>query len=243
MSRSSRRAVGGPDPPVGTPEPEPYSSFRISARLSLESVAYRFSHAHPELRIEVLARLDLDGEHQVAELRVLGRAAAAYADELRRTSGVSEVELHSETERDAIYRVTMVTGAGARAARSHGILVRFPMVLQDGWLRFETVAPASEIRQFLRYLEGAVGPARVEAVRQIPEPLGAIGLTASQDLVFRAALQAGYYNAPRGISVSDLALRLGRSKSTVSQQLAKIQRSLAEAALRLEFQGLPSSAP
>jgi len=218
---------------------EPYASFRVSARLSVDSVAYRFSHAHPELRIEILGRMDLDPDHQVVEVRALGPDASQYADELRAFSRVSQVDVHSETDRDAHYRISLDTDSAARAVRRFGILTRYPIVLQDGWLRLETVAPAGKIRRLIRHLERSVGPARIEAVRRRPVRAGELGLTAAQDHVFREALHAGYFNAPRGISVTELARKIGRSKSTVSQQLAKIQRHLAESALQLELGAFP----
>jgi len=239
---ASRRApsVGGIRPRSSeTTRGEVYSLFRISARLSLQSPAYRFSHAHPELRIEILGRMDVDTEHQVVEARVLSREASQYADELRSLPGFSEVDVHSETDHSAVYRLSLRSDLAAQAIRRHRVLTRYPMVLQDGWLRFETVAPAGRIRRLLGYLGGFVGPTRIEAVRRGPLKSGELGLTDPQEALFRAALRAGYFNAPRGVSLTELARRLGRSKSTVSHQLTKIQQRLAESALRLELQAFP----
>jgi len=239
-----RRIVGSAGPSSArsstTAYGEPYSLFRISTRVAADSAAYRFSHAHPELRIEILGRMDLDPDHQVVELRVLGAHASRYADEVRALPDVSEVDVHSQTDRAAVYRVSLITDVPGRALRTYRVLTRYPVVLQDGWFRFETVAPASRIRQLVRHLQRSVGSARIEAVRRGPVPVGELGLTASQERVFRTALQTGYFNAPRGVSLTELARKIGRSKSTVSQQLARIQRRLAESALQLELSTLPS---
>jgi len=223
----------------GTSRSEPFSLFRISGRLSVESPGYRISHAHPELRIEILNRMDVDPDHQLMEVRVLGRDAAQYADELRRIPGVLQVDVYSATERSAMYRALLPTAPAIQVLRAHRVLTRYPIVVQDGWARFETIATRSQIRRMLRDFGGRVGPARVEAVRRGVVRTEDLGLTSPQEAVFRAALQAGYFNAPRGVSLTELARRLGRSKSTVSEQLAKVQRRLAESALRLELNALP----
>lgn len=205
----------------------------------MESPGYRISHAHPELRIEILNRLDVDDEHQVLEARVLGPDAASYAKELRSLPGALEVHVYSATDRSAMYRALLKTAPAIRVIRAHRILARYPIVLQDGWIRFETVATRSQIRRMLREFGGRVGPARIEAIRRGPVRTADLGLSSPQEAVFRAALQAGYFNAPRGISLTELARQLGRSKSTISEQLAKVQRRLAESALQLELRSVP----
>jgi predicted DNA binding protein len=217
-----------------------YSTYRISVRLGLSDASYLFSHRHPELRVEILGRLDVDRDHQIAEVRIRGPHAGRYAEEMRRLPGVSRADAHSESEGDAHYRVHLLTGAGARAMRAQQVLARYPMVLQDGWLHFETIATVDRLRALLRHLEEHVGPTRAGPPGRGPLRPGDVGLTVAQDEVFRAALQSGYFNAPRGISLTELARRLGRSKSTVSQQLTRIQRRLAQSALRLEMQTLPT---
>ena len=45
-------------------------------------------------------------------------------------------------------------------------------------------------------------------------------------------MAAGYFAVPRGITLTDLARRLDRSKSAVSEAIAIIERKLLESAMR-----------
>ena len=102
-------------------------------------------------------------------------------------------------------------------------------------MRFETIAKASQVRRLLKEATRRLGAGHVEAIRHGPVLARSLGLTAPQDALFRAALSAGYFNAPRGTSISELAERLGRSKSSTSEMISKIQRRLAESAVQMDL--------
>jgi len=56
--------------------------------------------------------------------------------------------------------------------------------------------------------------------------LGADAVTDKQREAVRAAVSAGYYEAPRGADLADLADELGVSRSAVSQRLAAVEARL-----------------
>jgi len=212
-----------------------YALFRVSAQLETTTWGYRFSRRYPELRLELLNRMELGHGEILVELRVLGADAGRLAEEWQEYSGVTAIESYPESERSVLYRVTSSVPSIQTITREHGVLTRYPIVVQDGWARFETFGPPGQIRGFLDDLRRRIGPNRVESVRQGSASLRSLGLSPAQDEVFRAALSSGYFGAPRGISVTTLAQKLGRSKSTVSVTLAKIQRKLADSALQLDL--------
>ncbi|MCI4321643.1 MAG: helix-turn-helix domain-containing protein, partial [Thermoplasmata archaeon] len=148
---------------------------------------------------------------------------------------VVKVEAYPESERNVLYRVVFKVPSIHTVTQRHRVLMRYPIVIQNGWSRFETFAGPGQMREFLAELESRVGPGHVESVRRSDMSLGKLGLTPAQDSVFREALSTGYFSVPRGISVTDLADRLGRSKSTVSVALSKIQNRLADSALQLDL--------
>jgi predicted DNA binding protein len=57
-------------------------------------------------------------------------------------------------------------------------------------------------------------------------------LTEIQQQLLSQAMAAGYFAVPRGITLTDLARRLDRSKSAVSEAIAIIEKKLLESALR-----------
>jgi predicted DNA binding protein len=194
---------------------------------------------HPDLRMELLNRLETGPGELLVELRLLGPGADQLAEQWHELPGILSVESHRESDRSFLYRVTSNTPSIHTITQRHRVLTRYPIVVQDGWSRFETFGHPAQIRDFLDDLRRQIGPNRVESLRQGAASLRSLGLTPTQDTVFRAALSSGYFGAPRGISVTTLARRLGRSKSTVSVTLAKIQRRLADSALQLDLATTP----
>ena len=90
-----------------------------------------------------------------------------------------------------------------------------------------TVRTSNEALSALRTaLEESVISFSVEAVHAEPDDTDP--LTDRQARVLRAALDAGYYEEPAGVSVTGLADRLDLAKSTVSETLRRAEAALAE---------------
>ncbi len=211
-----------------------YAVYRLAVELPRGTVGSAISRAHPELRFEVENRMEVPPDRLLLDARMYGPGAGNLADEFRRQPGVVSVDVQDDGTEIAMYRITLRTPLIQKVAREHPVLTRYPLTIRDGWLRFETVAKASQVRALLRDMTNRVGTSHVEAVRRGPVLARSLGLTPPQDALFRAAMNAGYFGSPRGISVSDLAEKLGRSKSSTSVMLSKIQRRLAESAIQLD---------
>jgi hypothetical protein len=215
--------------------PGNFAVYRIALRLPENTLGFVATQGRPEIRVELINRLELPNDLLMLECRVFGPGAGSMAAVAKNLAFVRRVEVHPETSQSALYRITLQPPLVWKLLQQHRILTRYPIIIVDGWMRFETLAPAGQIRQLMKALAREVGPSRVEAIRQGAVTGSALGLTRSQETVFREALASGYFGSPRRTSLTNLAKRLGRSKSTVSQQLALIQRRLAESALRLRW--------
>lgn len=213
----------------------PFSLYRIAAQLPTSSWGYHFSRAYPHLHLELLNRIEVAEGQLLTEVRMSGPGAEDWPAESRKFPQVLAVEAHQEGPETWLYRITSRTPSIHEVTRRHRVLTRYPIVIRDGWSRFETFGSAAQMRAYLGELAESVGPSRIEAVRQGSVSRQSLGLTPVQDAIFRAAVSSGYYAAPRRISVTALARRLGRSKSTVSSALVRIQKQLADSALRLDL--------
>jgi predicted DNA binding protein len=220
---------------VSVERAEPLALYRVAAQLPLDSWGYQFTRDRPNLRLELMNRIEVGEGLLLAEVRMMGEGADEWPAAAREQPGVVKVESYPESERNVLYRVVFKVPSIHTVTQRHRVLTRYPIVIQNGWSRFETFAGSGQMREFLADLETRVGPGHVESVRRNDVSLGKLGLTPAQDSVFREALSTGYFSVPRGISVSDLADRLGRSKSTVSVALSKIQNRLADSALQLDL--------
>jgi predicted DNA binding protein len=215
--------------------PGPYSLYRIVAPLGKDSWGYHFSRAHPSVRLELLDRMEVGPDLILAEVRMMGPGALDWTQESQSVPGVVHVESHVEDTRSVLYRVTFRSPEIHRITRQHRVLIHYPIVIQNGVSQFETFGTGPQMRAYLEELQERIGPSRVTAVRRASLPALTLGMTPAQDTIFRDAVALGYFQSPRGITVTDLAQRIGRSKSTVSSALVKIQRRLAESALRLDL--------
>lgn len=90
----------------------------------------------------------------------------------------------------------------------------------EGEAEVALVGPRGEV---LRTIEGArFGGVEVLGV-EAAGPAGHRVLTDRQEDVARAAVRSGYYEVPRGISLTDLARRLGVSPSSLSELLRRAE--------------------
>jgi predicted DNA binding protein len=239
--RSSLPPSPVPPPPAVKPAQERFALYRIAVQLPPDILGYVVTHGRPEIRVELVNRMDLGEDRVMIEARVFGPGASELTSTIRDFPHVDRIEVHPENDRSALYRVVFKQPATLKVIRRHRILTRYPVVYVDGWMRFETLAQGKEVRELVRDLRREVGPSRVEAVRQGSVSPSVLGLSPPQLVVFRSALAAGYFASPRRISISKLAKQLGRSKSTVSEHLSQIQHRLAESALRLNWGPLTSA--
>ena len=251
MPRSAR-ATGRRDAPSGRTlaglrrrsarEAERYAVYRVAIELPAKAIGAVLSRNHPDLRIELVNRMEIPSDLVLFDVRIHGPKAGELGPETRAFPGVIGVEVHEEGPESAMYRLLQRTPVVMKVMQANRVLARYPISIQAGWMRFETIAKASQIRRLLRDAGHRVGINRVEAVRRGPILAQNLGLTAAQDALFRFALGAGYFTSPRGISISELSKRLGRSKSSTSEMLAKIQRRLAEHAVQFDLTPLVTAA-
>ena len=219
-----------------------FAVFRIAIKLPPDTLGYLVTHGHPERRAEIINRMELRDGLIMIDGRVTGPGSGDLAPLAKKVPAVVRFEVHRESEQSTLYRIIIKPPVLWQLIQRHKILTRYPIIYDDGWVRFETLAPPAQVRELMKALSKDVGPSRVEAVRHGSVSPSALGLTQSQEVVFRAALASGYFSSPRRTSLTELAHQLSRSKSTVSQQLALIQRKLAESALRLKWSPLMLSA-
>jgi len=108
--------------------------------------------------------------------------------------------------------------------------LRYPRSARNGIYRCETIARTTEIRRLVSALFAAGCRPRVvllwrEALRSL-RPI----LTPVQRELFSEAFASGYFDVPRRITLTALARKVSRSKSSVSRALAIVERKLAESA-------------
>jgi predicted DNA binding protein len=191
-----------------------------------------FSRAHPSLRLEGLNRTDLTSDISVSDYWISGGSPGLWASEISGYSDVQRVESLAEVADGCIYRVTYRNPPVVDLYRRLRLPLQFPLRIQSGIITWEVVARRAEFDEVLRYIKDQHLDATIVSIRRRPLRSHLPSLTQGQQQLLSDAMAAGYFAVPRGITLTDLAKRLGRSKSSISESLAHIEKKLLESALQ-----------
>lgn len=105
--------------------------------------------------------------------------------------------------------------------RKTGNLPRFPALMQDGWLFVEQTASQERLAQYIDELAAADIPYQIVSVTQSSDPIEL--LTDRQREFITEAVARGYYNSPRGCTLTELAEMFGVNKSAASGVLHRAE--------------------
>lgn len=192
----------------------------------------RFTTAHPSLRMEVLDRLEV-GRGQVLYTVVLSsHEKVDWAKELLRFRGIRDVERISTQELSGTYRVLYSGWTFLPLIKRAKLPRQYPFTVQNGVATWTLVGSEGKVRALLKELEASQITVSVEAIRRGNITRTAPELTARQTEILERAIEEGYFEVPRRISLINLAARVGVAASTLSVTLAVIERKIVEAHLR-----------
>lgn len=173
-------------------------------------------------------------------LEVRGDGAERVLDAVGGRVGVDERVTEGDT-------TLAVTGACLRAAAedgvedtlaAHGCLLVPPLTYEAGEKRLQVLAlsPAAltGVYHDLRadYEVTVADKREVSAPASAAPGAAAADLTARQASVLRAAVEAGFYDRPRGATTADLADQFGLARSTLEEHLRRAEGKVARAALQ-----------
>jgi len=204
----------------------------LEIRLAQDHWLGRFSAAHPEVTLEARHRAGLGRGTSVLDYWIQGVPFGRWTREIAASKDVRRVEPLAESGDGGIYRVVQRTNPIVPVYRRLALPVQFPLRIQAGKIRWELSAKRSSFEKVLEFLRGRKLDFKITSIRQGFSEGGSAELTPMQRTLLQEALSSGYFAVPRRVTLTELAERLGRSKSSVSESLAIIERKLIETALR-----------
>jgi predicted DNA binding protein len=191
-----------------------------------------FSRSHPEVAIEILGRSEAGKGLMIADHWISGRPAGVWTREIARRPDVVSAESLAEVGDGSLYRVKFRTPPIVELYRRLEIPLPFPIRVRAGYAHWEIVARAPEFAQVLNFGREFDPRIRISWTRTPPLRAHLPLLTKPQKSLLHLAIASGYFAVPRRVSLIELARRAHRSKSSVSESMARIERSLLESALR-----------
>jgi len=217
----------------GTGRPRGEDRFAVvKVRFELPPGApyYRTSKAFPELVAEVTAASHLPNGLDRVEMDIIGSPSPEILESLHREPGVISVSRVATLGPLMRNHMVAQTPPFYLLEKDLAILVRYPIVVQDGTYTLEAAGRVSQLREMVKKLGDSYQGVEVlrfgpDRMRTVPE-----SLTPQQDALLHQALAAGYFDVPRRVTLTGLAQRLGKSKSSLSRGLAVVEQKLAESA-------------
>ena len=189
---------------------------RIEVRLPEGHWAGDVTRSHPSavLRIE---------EHMPLQ-KGRGTARASCSEEIVETvslhPGIEEVRSFGKQS----FVVDIIAGGGGflKPLLQVGVIPQTPFEVRDGWVEWTISCAGEKVRDLLSSFDNEEIPHRLVSTRGLSNRL----LTPRQRFVFDTAMQEGYYDVPRRITLTQLADVLDVAKSTLSAQLQRIESSI-----------------
>tara|TARA_Y100000766_G_C18917440_1_gene613393 strand:+ start:14237 stop:14863 length:627 start_codon:yes stop_codon:yes gene_type:complete len=190
--------------------------IRIEVRLPEGHWAGDVTRSHPSavLRIE---------EHMPLQ-KGRGTARASCSEEIVETvsshSGIEDVRSFGKQS----FVVDIIAGGGGflKPLLKVGVIPQTPFEVRDGWVEWTISCAREKVRDLLSGFDHEGIPHRLVSTRGLSNRL----LTPRQRFVFDTAMQEGYYDVPRRISLTQLSVVLDVAKSTLSAQLQRIESSI-----------------
>lgn len=178
--------------------------------------------SHPDTKVRIASCFPRgDGSF----MEVVSLTGPGWEAALHRVLGDAtlEPEIVERSQEGAVVRLIVRECAFPKAVRESGALPRFPFEVKDGrdrWLLISTRERAQTFLGALRQLGNGVKVLYAGRRRDNG------GLTSRQREILGSAVNAGYYEFPRKVSLSDMADRLGVSKSSLSETLMLIEKKV-----------------
>ena len=188
-----------------------------------------FSRRHPELVLEATSVTSLPGSDTLGEYEIYG-PPEDWTNEISDFPDVVEVERLADSPDFGRYQIRYRRSPLIALATELEVLIRYPRTIRSGTLSCEVIARTSQLRTAVEALEKAGREPRLISLRRDSLRSVRMTLTPTQRTLFRQALALGYFEVPRRISLTRLAEKVSRSKSSVSATLATVERKLAESA-------------
>jgi hypothetical protein len=190
-----------------------------------------FSSRHPTLRLEVLNRTEVTTDASVSDYWIGGGEPGEWASEIAAFPDVLRVDSLASVGEGCLYRIKYRNPPVVGVYRRLKLPLQFPLRIQAGFITWEIVARYGEFRTILAHARSADEHVEVVSLRRRSLRSHLPMLTDAQHSLLTEAMAAGYFAVPRGITLTDLARKLDRSKSSISEGIAVIEKKLVESAL------------
>jgi len=185
---------------------------------------------------------DISREHPTADIRILaaltgGDAGVGLAEitapnlpeiiaDIQGSDSVTELELLERSEDTVLLQFETTNPLLLFPVQDSGVPLEMPFTIRDGQAEWQITAPQHRLSELGTQLEEFGIPFTVNEVQQRVEPEKL--LTERQLSLVHAAVEHGYYDTPRGCSLTELAEDVNLAKSTCSETLHRAEEKIVK---------------
>ena len=198
------------------PKTMPDHQMRIEVRLPEGHWAGDVTRNHPSAILRI--------EEHMALGKGRGSARASATEDISSTitnhDGIEEFRKMDSNR----FAVDISAGGGGflKQLRDVGVIPHTPFEVRDGWVAWTIECSREKSRTLINLFKQDRIPHRLVSTRAASARL----LTIRQREVFDLALQEGFYDSKRRITLTELAGLLNISKSTLSAQFQRIESTI-----------------
>lgn len=183
------------------------------------------SRQHPESTFRVLTAIPDEGRG-IALVQIHGPDLEPILAEIDDHATVLDCSVLQRTESTATIQIETSSPTILAAAKRVGISVEMPVEIREGVATVDVAGAHEKLSSLGQQLQGMGLEFDLEYIheRRHPEQL----LTYRQQEVLRTAVDMGYYDTPRGCTLTELAEELGIAKSTCSDILHRVEETIVK---------------
>jgi len=180
----------------------------------------------PDIKMEILYFLPYDLEKSIGNsiVEILYHEIEPVITLVQNHSSVFEFSILEQEETRIKFNVKTKDPYLLYAVIKCGVLVNFPVKVREGHAFWKLIATRDRIDKILMLFEEKNINFDLLRIGKAPYNLNNENnkLTLEEERVLDKAINSGFFEVPRKISLEDLAVLLGKSKSALSVMLRKI---------------------
>lgn len=180
------------------------------------------SKRHPDSSFSVLTAM-VGEETGVGLIELQSDDPVAVIADANSQPAVRDLDLLSKHDDQALLQVESARPHLLEPVVSAGVPLSTPFTIRDGEVTWELTTTAERLSTLGDRLREANVEFAIEYVQNVEDTTADRLLTPRQQEVLAAAAAAGYYDSPRGASLTEVAESLGVAKATASGVLHRAE--------------------
>jgi len=197
----------------------------ISVRLPENHWAGDSTREFPHAKITIDEHMPLPKGRGSAIGRAYGEELAGFRAILEKHRGVESISFFGGNEDCVEFSIVVAKGGGGfvRPLIESEVVPQTPFSVSDGWVEWEFSTDREHVIKLVSQLKKSGLPHKIHSLtKEVSERL----LTVRQREVFDLAINHGFYDTPRKVTLTRLAKISGVSKSTLCEMIQLIENHI-----------------